>query len=109
MDGYMGTAPDMLEMYFRENDYETKMISGEDINSKNIDKLNQEYDAYIITTFNEKDNIMKQVHTMSITRLGKKYKMHNDYEGNKEYNSLKEAIYGYRKGSGEPISIIGIR
>lgn len=109
LEGYLGTAPSALQAYFESNQYSTKSLSGNNINSDTLDSLSKEYDTFIITTYNDKDNIMNMVHTMNITEEDGTYTIHNDYEGTKTYESLEAATYGYNGGEGEPISIIGIK
>ncbi len=109
LSGYFGTAPSKLEKYIKRKHYETKTLSGKKINTAALESISKEYKTFIMTVFNDRENIMEQVHTMCITAREGHYVIHNDYEGSRKYASLEKAIYGYRNGKGKPISIMGIR
>jgi hypothetical protein len=109
LGGEFGTSPDAVNTYFQNNGYDTKMISGKEIKSSTIEKMQDKYDTYILTTYNDSSDLTAAVHTISITKNEDgKYVMHNAGDAT-EYETLEEAIGAYNGGISEPISIIGVK
>ena len=123
LDGYFGTSPDSIAKYFEDNGYDTRMLVGMEINDKTINKLDQKYDTYIFTGYNDKNDINRGIHTMSITaevdyytKSGKpvyNYVIHNGDMGEVKCESLEAALNTYKckkeHSDFELISIIGIK
>lgn len=121
LDGYFGTSPDSIAKYFEDNGYDTRMLVGKEINDKAVNKLDQKYDTYIFTGYNDKNDINRGIHTMSITaevdhytKSGKpvyNYVIHNGDMGKVKCGSLEAALNTYKKeySDFELISIIGIK
>ncbi len=107
--GEFGTSPESVHEYFDNNGYDTKMLVGDGISTSNISNLSEDYDTYIMTTYNNGSDLSSMIHTVSITKENDVYVVHNDYEGTKSYESLDSAVSGYNNGNGEPITLIGIR
>lgn len=110
--GEFGTTPVALYVYFEKRGYDVKMLSGGKINAAKLGTMQEKYDTYILTTYNNADNVGDMVHTVSITAETidgeTKYQIHNASD-TKTYDSLAEAVEGYNDGNGEPISVIGVR
>jgi hypothetical protein len=85
------------------------MLKGKKINRDDVMTFSDEYKVFIHVTFNKGQNPLGQIHTMCITKEEWEYKAHNDYEGNKKYPSLYEALIGYKGGAGHSILVIGVR
>ncbi len=109
LGGVFGTSPQAIDSYFEQNGYDTKMLAGDNILSSQVSNMSENYDTYIMTTYNNKSNFGSKIHTVSITKENGVYVVHNDYEGTKSYSSLEAAVSGYKDGNGEPVSLIGIR
>ena len=107
--GEFGTSPESLHAYFDNNGYDTKMLVGDGISSSNISGLSDDYDTYIMTTYNNGSDLSSMIHTVSITKENGVYVVHNDYDGTQSYDSLNSAVSGYNNGNGEPITLIGIK
>lgn len=107
--GKFGTDPCYLKSYFIENEYEIGELFGRKINNEKLYNYEKEYDAYIFTTLNKAHNLFSMVHTMFIEKTENGFKIHNDYEGNKEYDNLYSAVTGYNEGKGQPLYLLGIR
>lgn len=107
--GKFGTDPCYLKSYFPENEYEIRELFGKKINAENLLDYENEFDAYIFTALNKAHNPFSMVHTMFIEKTVTGYKIHNDYEGNKEYDNLYNAVTGYNEGKGQPLYFIAIR
>ena len=94
--------------------YTVEKLSSLGKNSEKCDELEKDYDAFILTTFNEGQNPFSMVHTMCITKEEgenerKIFRIHNDYEGSRSYDSLYKAAVGYNDGKGHPIVIYAVR
>ena len=59
--------------------------------------------------YNNAKTVKDMIHTMCITKENGQYKIHNDYEGSRSYDSLFSAVTGYKNGQSRLIIIFGIR
>ena len=107
--GVFGTSPLSLYSFLSDKGYNVGLIKGRKLNRDDVMTFSDEYKVFIHVTFNKGQNPFSQIHTMCITRDNYTYKAHNDYEGNKEYTSLYEALIGYHGGIGHSILVIGIK
>ncbi len=115
-NGDWGTSPEFLEEYLIGEGYKIKTIRGKDAeNDKKVEELQEEYETFIVTVYNDQYDIMSAVHTMSITCEveedgNKVYYIHNTFESNltgNKYSSIKSAVAAYDNSS--IINIIGIK
>lgn len=110
--GAFGTSPLALDRYIEISGYETDMLIGRKINDSKLRKLQSDYRTYILTIYNDENDLGEAIHTVSITESendGKnRYSIHNAGE-EKTFLSLADAVFGYHQGKGEPISVIGVR
>lgn len=118
LNGEWGTSPYALWEYFKDEGYEVRMSISKD--EQQINEIGEKSDTIIATVYNDKYNIMEQVHTVCITKdeFGK-YAVHNAYEmgdggqyvakdmNGKGYDTLQDAISDM-KPYVDVISIIGI-
>ncbi|MBR1599093.1 MAG: hypothetical protein IJ661_09310 [Lachnospiraceae bacterium] len=88
-------------------DFTKEYVNSKDYNQYNdfINKCN----SYIFMSYNNAHTIRDMIHTMCVTKEGKYYRTHNDYEGAKCYPTLKAAVDGYKDGRSRMILIIGIK
>lgn len=108
--GAWGTSPHIVEKYLEDEGYEYKSLLGKHSkNKQEVDTLENEYDTFIITAYNDKDDIDAFVHTMSITKENGGFYIHNDYASKGKYNSLYDSIIDYKDGNSQVINIIGIK
>ena len=111
--GEFGTDPTALYMYFDANGYDADMLTGGKINSSHCGTMQNDYETYILTTYNNKDNVGDYIHTVSITSEvvdgETKYFIHNASGETEGYDSLYDAVSGYNNSNGEPISLIGVK
>ncbi len=107
-NGKFGTSPTAINDYFESNGYETKMLTGEKIDSDNIDSMSSEYDTYVMLSYNNKSNAGEMLHYLSITHEEGGYVIHNGGKSD-PYPTLEDAIKGYNESNSEPITVIGIR
>lgn len=121
LDGYFGTSPESIAAYFESSGYDTRILVGNGITDKTMSGLQNSYDSYIVTVYNDRNDITNQIHTMSITaepngtddmgNIKYQYVIHNDYKEDKnkhKFDTLAAALDSYDKKY-EPISVIGIR
>ncbi|MBO6016029.1 MAG: hypothetical protein J6P60_05520 [Lachnospiraceae bacterium] len=107
LSGYFGTAPDSIHAYLRKH-YQTKMIIGRWIRPESLQKLAAEYTVFIMTVYNDKTDITKEIHTMCITAKNGRYHVHNSGMRS-SFKSLSLAIESYNDKKARPICVIGIR
>lgn len=105
--GEFGTSPVALHLYLQSQGYESKMISGKQMSSHAITGIQDQYDTYILTAYNDANDLGQMIHTISITKENEGYVMHNAGDTT-VYQSLEEAINGYNDGMGASISLIGV-
>lgn len=109
LKGAFGTNP----IYVRNilsDDYIIGELKGKDINEKRVSKLDDSFDAFIFSSYNNGYNPFSMLHTMCIEKTkDSKYIIHNDYEGNKSYDSLYNALVGYNSGKGGAVYIMGLK
>ena len=132
--GMFGTNPKALKNYLIRKGYKVEELKVSELKKGNCKRVEKEYKAYILTTFNEGHNPFSMVHTMCVTREdganisdkvmkdmpqdkgdmidhsseGYVFQLHNDYEGSKTYPTLYDAITGYNNGKGNPITLLCI-
>lgn len=64
--GRLGVAPGALYRYFRKRGYAACMITDRD--KAKLNALGEEYDTFIVTVYNDTENIFRYIHNVSITR-----------------------------------------
>lgn len=120
LKGDWGTDPTALYLYFDANGYDVDMLYGGSITDSKLNKMEGKYETYILTAYNDGNNLNEQIHTISITAEEvdgeTKYVIHNagndTYESDgtyKYYDSLADAVNSYNDKKSEPISVIGIK
>lgn len=116
INGLWGTSPVIIHEYLEDEGYEVKMISGKKAhNANDIKKIQDEYDTYIVTVYNDKNNVYAMVHTMCITKTkmdGKvKYNIWNTLDVNKieSQDTISDCLNAYNDGNSQTICIMGVR
>jgi len=115
--GNWGASPSAVEHYLKGRGYSTKLVSGADLgeSGKGYLSLQDEYDVYIMSVWNEEGKISSGIHTMAITKeKNGSYVVHNSITQRKngvlnEYETLRSAVLSFDSGTGDPISLIGVR
>lgn len=78
MNGNFGTAPSAMYDYFIRNGF--KAVFTRDNNTDTINKIGENYDAVIVTAYNNQTDITEMIHTVCITkREDSGYVIHNGY------------------------------
>lgn len=107
--GYFGTGHRALPRYFRQRGYEVTQLSFGKITKERLERIAKENEAeqepctYLFMTMNNRKNIFDMIHTMCVTKEAGGYRIHNDYEGNKIYDSLAKSVFEYHNGKGKPL------
>ena len=112
LNGMFGTDFIRLQKYFDENGFETVRINGNRLTEENLNRIGEDFTAYLFIAFNEGQNPSSMIHTMCITgeidNDRRVYVRHNS--GNMQlYPDLYEAVTDYNGGKGHAISVIGVR
>lgn len=106
--GYFGTAPKRIVKYFRKRGYETELRYGRRLSEDEVLAFSRQYRAFILTAYNDRDNLMAQIHTLSITREAYGFCVHNGGMEREVYPKLFDAISAVGQGRSGPICLIGV-
>ena len=112
--GIFGTDLKAVKMFFEKRGFNVTEYAGggiEDLKSEGAagDILSENKKrAYIYTTYNRKNNPFSMIHTMCISVEEAGFQTHNDYEGDKIYPTVYEAVVGYEKGRSGPFYALRI-
>lgn len=114
LGGLFGTAPYAIEKYFAQNGY--ALMTTDSTNREIINSIGERNDTVIVTAYNDKNDIMKQVHTVCITKEENgAYAVHNayyrvshKYRVKGEYATLQDAINNISATHPASISVMGI-
>lgn len=115
LKGEFGVTPYAIKDYLKNSGYHVSATSSTD--EKSICELGKKSHTVIATVYNNKDNIMEEIHTVCITKKDGVFAVHNDYtkDGKKPagyrerggYGTLQEAIDSIGRAS-KSIYVIGI-
>ncbi len=105
--GYFGTAPGKIVKYLEKHGYETKTLTGKAITSENTLSLAGQFRAFVLMAYNDRENIMAQVHTLSITKEAYGFQVHNGNMEDRTFPVLYDAVCAVNQGKSKPIVLIG--
>lgn len=108
LSGKFGTAPKAIADFLTKQGFKTQFTTEE----ADFDDYGKNNDSLILTMYNDKDDISKEVHTVNISKDGGKFTAHNVYCNGKvvgPYNSVSEVISNINSGKAKGISLIGVR
>ena len=74
LSGVFGTAPTAIQDFFIKEGFETINTTKEE----EYDKIGENYDSFIFTFYENKNNIFEQVHVVNISKNNGKYFAHNN-------------------------------
>lgn len=111
--GYFGTSPLAIKRFLKKCGYEVLVLKGKNIYPRTMNQLQREKvkvgpSAYIVTTFNDGNHLSEMIHTMCITKEGRGFVLHNDYEGTRRRPTLSIGTEYYNEGKGKPIIVMKI-
>lgn len=76
--GGFGVAPTAIAKYFRKNGFAVETADGAD--TKTVEEVARNSKVMIVTAYNDRNNIMAQIHTVCITKNREgKFVLHNAY------------------------------
>lgn len=101
--GYFGTSVLALKKYLDDKKIASTLKYGDDAKS-----LEKDYDAFIITVYNNYQDITCMIHTMCVTKKGTEYSLHNAYSDRPIKASSINELVGKYKEYAKIISIIGV-
>ncbi len=106
--GNLGTAPCTIMNYFRRKGYDTQISYRTD----EFDRIGDRSDTLILTMYNDRSDIMRNVHTICISKRGNSFQAHNTYcDGSISpvCRSVSEVVSSINHGRAGGICLIGIR
>lgn len=107
LSGKFGTAPKAIKDFLDKHGYKTEMTT----NEADFDSFGKKFQSLILTMYNDKDDISKEVHTVNISKEGGKYLAHNVYCNGKVVGpeaSVTGLIGKMNGGRAKGISLIGV-
>lgn len=112
INGQWGTSPFIIMYYLQNEGYKVKLYEGKKAKKEsNLQDLEREYDTYIVTVYNDKNDVGEMVHTMCITKTnidGKiKYNLRNG-SVDEPKDSISECLNAYAGGNSQTICIMGV-
>lgn len=121
LNGYFGTSPKKIARFLKKYSKKVKIYFESDFDN-NIELWNKlvfDYDCYILTAYNNRENIYDMVHTMCIIPFLEqnednnkiKFSLLNCHGGEKIYEDLSSPCINYRDGNqmSKMISLIAIK
>lgn len=106
--GAFGTSPLSVYSYFHKLGHDSKMLFAGKITAQKLRNMQDQYDTYILTAYNDANDLGGMIHTVSITAQNGTYVIHNAGDPS-AYHSLEEAVNGFRGGAGKTICLIGVK
>ena len=106
--GNLGTDPGAINKYFMKKGYET-VIS---YKAADFDRIGEQFDTLILIMYNDRTDIMQNVHFINISKEKDMFTAHNVYCNGYVFppkKSVTETIGSFYEGRSKGICLIGIR
>lgn len=103
--GYLGTAPQAVEEYLNKLGFETMRST----DREEYLQIQNECDAFILTKYNNAEDITDAIHTISISKKDGKFYVHNNSSYFNQYNSIEELLNRIDGGGAKDIVLLGIK
>lgn len=107
LSGKFGTAPKAVKDFLDKHGFKTDMTT----NEADFENFGKQFQSLILTMYNDKDDISKEVHTVNISKEDGKFVAHNVYCNGKVVGpnaTIKELIANMNGGKVKGISLIGV-
>ena len=107
MAGKFGTSPQAICDFLNKKGYPASITTKD----TEFDALGKKSDSLILTMYNDKEDISKEVHTVNISKENGKFTAHNVYCNGKvvgPYDSVSQTIANINKGKAKGITLIGV-
>lgn len=108
LSGKFGTSPKALRDFLESQGFTTSFSTKE----KDFDMLASTYPSLILTMYNDKNDIRKEIHTVHISKNNNMYTAHNVYCNGMTvgpFPSFQELMKNINNGKAKGISLIGIQ
>jgi len=108
LSGKFGSSPKAISKYFKSMGYITKLTTKE----FEFSEISEEFDSLILTFYNDRNDITRQIHTVCITKKDNLFTAHNVYcngMATKPYTSIQHLIADLNYGKAKAISLIGLK
>ncbi len=106
--GGFGTAPDRLVRYFRAKGCSVSELKSRRMTKEAVGSMQKDHEVYLLTAFNDRKNILSEVHTVCISKEEDGFRIHNGGLPDRSFLTLQEAVDGFNGGRGKPIVLIGV-
>lgn len=106
--GAWGTDMRCICRFFEENGFAVHKLTGRQITPDTVQDLEGTCRTFIMTAYNDRDDIMKMIHTVSVTRGEKRFFAVHNAEDDKAYGSLLQAVLSFNHQKGRVLQLIGI-
>ncbi len=106
--GAFGTAPAKLKRFFREAGIGQEALSGKALTKEAAEGLEKRYETFVVTVYNDRENIMAMIHTMCISRVNGGFTVHNSGSSGVVFPSLSEAVFSLNGGRAKPLWLLGV-
>ncbi len=116
LGGMFGVAPTAITAYFRKIGFAVETADGAD--TKAVEEIAGRNKVMIATAYNDKNDIMAQIHTVCITKNREgKFVLHNAYHRDEKgrfcesrpYDTLQKAVLHVSRREPKLIYLIGVR
>lgn len=107
LSGMFGTAPKAIRDFLDKHGFKTEFVTDEN----KFDDLAKRCQSLILTMYNDKDDISKEVHTVNISKEKNQYIAHNVYCNGKVVgpcSTVRELMGQMNGGRVKGISMIGV-
>ena len=108
LSGKFGTSPKAISDFLTRLGFITYFSTDEE----EFDKIGREHDSLILTMYNDRNDIRKEVHTINISKDCEMYTAHNVYCNGKVVGPcacVSEVIKNINGEKAKGISLIGIK
>lgn len=106
LNGYFGTSMVAIQDYFKKKGYKvTGSSKNEDFNN-----IGNQYNACIITVFNDVNDITDGMHFIAVTKKDGKYTVHNNGYNSSSvvYTSIDDVMKRINSGKAKGLYIVGV-
>lgn len=107
LSGLFGTSPNAIQSYLEEMGYQTVFST----NAVVFETMADQMDAFILTFYNDSEDITKQIHTIHVEKQNGCYITHNASANGRKGQPIKtfwQLIASLNAGKAKPICLIGI-
>ena len=105
--GLFGTSMKAIDEYLQKQGFKTKSSC----KKAEYDKIGQDYNAFVLTVYNSKDDIFQGMHFMAITKKDGKFYVHNNGRNSASvaYSSISDVLNRINGGKAKDIYLTGAK